>query len=169
MALLPASTVRNRVEEELPAARGWAERHGCRLEYEEDGPTLRVELRGPGDEPYLLEGRFEDYPTLPPAWRFLHPQSGERVGAPAYPQPANPHPRGTALVIVSGVEGIVICAHFNRLAFAELGGPHNDWGPLANWRNPGTAPYTYAETIGDMIARIALEVRESAGRMGELQ
>jgi len=169
MALLPVAAVRSRVDEEVTAARGWAERHGCRLEYDEGDLRLRVALAGPDGEAYLLEGRFDDYPTLPPSWRFLHPRTGKRIGRAAYPRPASPHPRGTALVIQSGTEGAVVCAHFNRLAFAEQGGPHGDWGSLAEWRTPGRAAYTFAETIGDMVARIALEVADSAGRMGELQ
>jgi hypothetical protein len=168
MGLLPVAAIRSQIEEELPAARGWAERHGCRLEYDEEEVRLRVALSGPGGEPYLLEGVFDDYPTLPPCWRFVDPHSGERIGQAAYPRPADPYPRGSALVIESGTEGVVVCAHFNRLAFAEQGGPHGDWGPLANWRNPGSSAYTFAETIGDMLSRIALEVGDSSGRMGEL-
>lgn len=166
MALLPAAAVHSQVAEELPAARGWAERREYDLEYDEEEVRLRVTLAGPGGEAYLLEGIFEDYPTLPPIWRFVDPRTGERIGRAAYPRPANPHPRGSALVIESGMEGVVICAHFNRLAFAEQGGPHGDWGPLANWRNPGSNVYTFAETIGDMLSRIALEVSDSSGRMG---
>jgi hypothetical protein len=169
MALLPAAAVRSQVEEELPAARGWAERRKYELEYDEEEVRLRAALVGPDEEPYLLEGVFDDYPTLPPTWRFVDPRSGEPIGRAAYPRPASPHPRGSALVIESGMEGVVICAHFNRLAFAEQGGPHGDWGPLANWRNPGSSAYTFAETIGDMLSRIALEVSDSSGRMGALR
>jgi hypothetical protein len=167
MALLPAAAVHARLGEDLPGARAWAERHGLELDWDEEELKLRLGLQGPDGESYLLEGTFEDFPTLPPSWRFLHPESAERIGAAAYPSSAEPSARGTVLIINGGKEGVVICAHFNRLAFAEEGGVHGDWGPLANWQNqPGN--YTYANTIADMLARIALEVSDSTGRKAVL-
>jgi hypothetical protein len=167
MALLPLGAVHARLREDLPGAEAWAERAGHDLVWDEEELSLRVGLEGPDAEAYLLEGSFEDFPTLPPSWRFLDPRSAERIGAPAYPCSAEPSPRGTALIINGGSEGVVICAHFNRLAFSEEGGVHGDWGPLANWQNQSGA-YTYANTIADMLARIALEVSDSSGRKEEL-
>jgi hypothetical protein len=168
MTLLPLDAVRASVTAELTAARAWAERHRYELDWLDESMELRLRLDGPNAEPYLLVGTFEDYPTLPPTWRFVHPMTGERIGRAAYPSPANPYPRGSPLVIDSGLEGAVICAHFNRLAFTEEGGPHGDWGPLANWQNPGASSYTFAVTIPDMLARIALDVRDSNGRKAPL-
>ncbi|MGD9711261.1 MAG: hypothetical protein AB7V46_04245 [Thermomicrobiales bacterium] len=167
MALLPLSAVHARLQEDLPGARAWAERHDLELDWNEDELRLRLPLKGPESELFLLEGEFEDFPTLPPSWRFLDPRNGERIGAPAYPASAEPSPRGTALIINGGTEGVVICAHFNRLAFAEEGGVHGDWGPLANWQNQ-QGNYTFAVTIADMLARIALEVSDCTGRKGQL-
>jgi hypothetical protein len=168
VALLPVETVRALTAEELPAALSWAERHGLDCRWNEQELKLQIHLRANNGEPYLLEGHFEDYPTLPPSWRFLDPRSGGAIGPAAYPAPANPYPRGSPLIIDGGIEGVVICAHFNRLAFTEEGGPHGDWGPLSNWRNPGSSPYTYADTIGDMLARINLDVLDSAARKAPL-
>ena len=167
MALLPPSAVHARLGEDLPGARAWAERHGLELEWDEEALRVRLQLEGPDRDAYLLEGTFEDFPTLPPSWRFLDPRTGERIGAGAYPTSADPSPRGTALIINGGSEGVVICAHFNRLAFTEEGGIHGDWGPLANWQNQNGG-YTYANTVADMLARIALEVSDSTGRKAEL-
>jgi hypothetical protein len=167
MTLLPLSSVHARLREDLPGVQAWAERGEHDLTWNEEELRLRVSLKGPDAEAYLLEGSFEDFPTLPPSWRFLDPRSGERIGAPAYPCSAEPSPRGTALIINGGGEGVVICAHFNRLAFSEEGGVHGDWGPLANWQNQ-SGGYTYANTIADMLARIALEVSDSSGRKTEL-
>lgn len=168
MALLPATQVRTRLKEEIDAAEAWAARLDYELTYDEQSLSLRLALSGPGGDPYLLGGIFEDYPTLPPIWRFLHPESGEAIGRAAFPAPADPYPRGSPLIIDSGREGVVICAHFNRLAFAEEEGPHGDWGPLVNWQNPGASPYTYANTVADMLARIALETADSGGRKAAL-
>lgn len=170
MALLPLEAVQTSVAAELPAARAWAGRHGYTLGHDIEPVRIRLALNGPrpAEEPYLLLGTFEDYPTLPPTWRFVHPTTGQPVGRAAYPTPAVPYPRGSPLIIDGGIDGVVICAHFNRLAFTEEGGPHGDWGPLSNWQNPGASPYTFAVTIPDMLARIALDVRDSAGRKASL-
>jgi len=166
--LVPIVQVKALLDEELVAGRAWARRQGLKLDFRPEDLALGIALRGSDEEPYLLEGVFDDYPTLPPSWRFLHPESGEAVGPAAYPRPADPYPRGSALIIDSGREGVVICAHFNRLAFEEEGGPHGDWGPLANWRNPNPSSHARAETVGEMLARIALEVSDSSGRKGAL-
>jgi hypothetical protein len=168
MALLPLTAVQARLQDDLPGARAWAERNQRDLEWDEEKLRLLISLEGPSREAYLLEGLFEDFPTLPPSWRFVDPRNGERIGPPAYPRSAEPSPRGTPLIINGGAEGIVICAHFNRLAFAEEGGVHGDWGPLANWQNQASG-YTYANTVADMLARIAVEVSDSIGRKAPLQ
>lgn len=167
MALLPLAAVQARLREELPPVEAWAERRGLPTSWDEAALTLRVEMVGPDQDAYLLEGDLEDYPTLPPSWRFLDPRDGERIGDAAYPRSAEPSPRGSPLIIGGGGEGVVICAHFNRLAYSQEGGIHGDWGPPANWQNQVGA-YTYADTIADMLARIELEVVDSAGRRGEL-
>lgn len=168
MTLLPAATVKATVAAELPAAHAWAKRQGHELNYDAETLTLRVWLEGPDGERYLLLGMFEDYQTLPPAWRFVHPDTTEAIGSAAYPAPAQPYPRGSPLILDSGADGAVICAHFNRLAYTEEGGPHGDWGGLSNWQNTEGAGYTRATTIADMLARIALDVADSNGRKAPL-
>lgn len=173
MGLLPDEAVRAYVESELPAARAWASRRRLELAVDEASLTLNIRLAGPaasatGHESYLLSGTFHDYRALPPAWRFLDPRTGADVGPPAYPAPLVPNPRGSNLFIGGGPTGAVICAHFNRLAYVAEQGPHGDWGPPANWLSLPPSQYTRADTIGDMLARIDLEVRESAGRMAPL-
>lgn len=169
MALLPFAVVRAQLDEEISAARAWAQRRGLTLNYEEEQiPLLRIAMQGPGGERYLLGGEFEDYPTLPPSWRFLDPRDGEQIGPAAFPAPAKPYTRGSPLVLDGGSEGVVLCAHFNRLAYSEEGGPHGDWGGLANWRNPGTTGYAFAERVAEMLARIELDVADSVGRKAPL-
>lgn len=173
MTLLPPATVRAHVEVEMESAAAWAERHSHDLHVDEGGLSVGLRLRGPrsdgsGEEAYLLRGSFEDYRAVPPAWWFVHPTTEADVGPPAYPGAATPAPRGSHLFITGGPTGAVICAYFNRLAYAEEQGPHGDWGAPTNWLSPPPSNYARAETIGDMLARITLEVRESAGRMAPL-
>ena len=164
--------MRGRFDAEITPALAWAERNGYHLEYDIEALTVRLPLEGATNgetaaERYLLVGSFEGYRTLPPSWRFLHPDSEEDVGPPAYPAAPQPNPFGTGLFIAGGPTGALICAHFNRLAFAEVGGVHGNWGPLTNWQNPPT-DYTVALTIGQMLQRIVLETRISTSRMAPL-
>lgn len=162
---------------ELAAALSEATRSGLDAEWDGDGLCLRVPINGPPasppgepplspgvaephmwSEPYLLEGLFESYRTLPPIWRFLDPRDGRDIGPSAYPQPLGAsvlHPHG------------LICAHFSRLAFAEHGGPHSNWNGPSAWQQPVEG--TVAMHIGAMLARLIWEVRyNSAGRMAPL-
>lgn len=180
MTLLPETTVHAYVAAEMAAAQAWAQRQGYARTFDPDGLALTMQLSGPasngtGPEPYLLKGTFEDYRALPPCWWFAHPVTGDDIGPAAYPQPANPHPRGSALVIRSGPTGAAICAHFNRLSYYEHTGTpkqregiHSEWGEPSNWLNLPPSQHTRAETIADMLARIALEVTDSTGRMAPL-
>jgi hypothetical protein len=180
MALLPVDTVRAYVTAEMAAARAWAARHDHTLSFDEAPLTLTMPLLGPardgdGTERYLLTGTFEDYRALPPRWWFVHPDTGADIGPAAYPAQPAPHPRGSGLFIGTANSGAGICAHFNRLAYFEdledgqqHTGIHSDWGQPANWLNLPPDQYTRATTIADMLARIELEVNDSAGRMAPL-
>lgn len=174
MAQLPQDVVHAYVAEEMAAAEAWATRCGYDLSYDADALTISLPLLGAdpgggdGGERYLLTGVLDDYRAVPPAWRFVHPDTAADIGPPAYPAGPNPNPRGSTLFTTGGPTGAVICAHFNRLAYAEHDGIHPDWGPPNNWLTLPPSAYTRAETIGDMLARIELEVRESPGRMAPL-
>jgi hypothetical protein len=179
MGLVPAHVTRAYLQQpgELPAALIEARRCGLEPAWDPDGLRLRVTIEGPpaprpGEpplspgaaepamwtEPYLLEGVFDDYRTLPPIWRFLHPRNGNDVGPAAYPRPLGPsvlHPQG------------LVCAHFSRMAYAEHGGPHGNWNGTVAWQQPVEG--TVAMHMAAMLARLTWEVRyNSAGRMMEL-
>lgn len=174
MALLPPGTALAYVTAELPGARAWAARRGYEFVFDESTLCLRLPLvgrsaNGSAGERYLLKGNFDDYRAVPPAWQFVHPDTGADIGPSAYPAPPQPNPRGSGLFLASGPTGAILCAHFNRLAYTEEQGPHGDWGPPTNWLNPPPSAYTRAESVGDMLARIELEVRESTARMAPLR
>jgi hypothetical protein len=166
MAALPEAVVRAHVESEMPAALAWAARHGLEADGDGEALELRVRMTSSGGEPYLLEGRFDSYRAIAPAWRFLHPDTGEPAGGAAFPHPAPSSPWGTVL-LTGGPAGPVICAHFNRLAYGEHNGPHPDWGPVTNWPNvaPGQAR---ADTIAGMVDRIYRDVWLSPHRLAPL-
>lgn len=162
---------------ELPAALSEARSSGLDPEWHSDRLCLRIALEGPAQpspdqptltaggaepfmwtEPYLLEGIFDGYRTLPPIWRFLDPRDGREIGPAAYPQPLGPS--------VLHTHGLV-CAHFSRMAYAEHGGPHGNWNGTEAWQQPVEG--TVAMNVSAMLARLIWEVRyNSAGRMTDL-
>jgi hypothetical protein len=179
MGLVPANATKAYLEQpgELLAAMSEARRSGLEPVWDPNELCLRMAIKGPpapapGEpplvagaaepsmwtEPYLLEGVFDDYRTLPPIWRFLDPRDGRDVGTAAYPQPLGPS--------VFHTQGL-ICAHFNRMAYAENGGPHGNWNGTTAWQQPVEG--TIAMHVAAMLARLIWEVRyNSAGRMAEL-
>lgn len=179
MGLLPAQTVRAYLEKpgEILAALNEARSCGLKPTWNKDELVLRVPLHGPpapaiGErgpepveitpemwtEPYLIEGVFDDYRTVPPIWRFLDPRTTADIGPPAYPQP-----RGNSVLHPQGL----VCAHFSRLAYSDHGGPHGNWTGPHSWQLPVEG--TQAMTISAMLARLVWEVRfNSLGRMAPL-
>lgn len=148
---------------EMLAALGWAARAGLDLGYDSGSLTAHVAITGPAsaenepDEAYLITADFDQYRLLPPIWKFVHPHTRQEIGLAAYPRPVGPsvfHSQG------------LICAHWSRMAYAEHGGPHGDWGGASAWQQPRTG--TVALTIPDMLDRLVREVGWSRGRMAPL-
>ena len=152
-------------DDEIPGAIRWANHHGLSFTWDEEALTFTLHFesgsdRGSQPEVYLLVGSFEDYPALPPAWRFLDPRTSREIGRAAYPA-AGPFGKGSVLH-----DQGVICAPWNRFAYADKGGPHKDWTPTG-WQN--LAPdRTWARTIPDMLARVCAEVAISPRRLAPL-
>lgn len=142
--------------DEADAAFAWARRHGWALEVDLEGLAVRARSRHPKDRRLLyLEGSFDDYKAVAPVWLFAT-RYGDTGTPSAWPSAGS----GSILHSVG-----VICAHFSRRAYRELGGPHaGDWGSAARWLD--SVDGAQATTIGDMLAVIDLHVRASPGRMG---
>lgn len=148
MSALPASAARGAIELELDGAREWASRHDWVLDFDPDRLTLRVAtyhrpLHG------LVEATADcgGYRAMPPAWQFVRPGTDELD--PAW------FPR---LAIIAMQQGRpVICAPWNRLAYAEYGGPHGEWSGAGSWlqRTEGTV----ARSVPDMLALIDAHLR----------
>jgi hypothetical protein len=146
----------------MPAAAAFAERNGLRLDWDADNLRLRVTgLTQPGtNETFTLVGDFVGYRVIPPAWDLEDPDSGALGTQVAFPQP-NGGPIGSIFHSKP-----VICAPFNRLAYADASGPHSgDWGASTGWLTAG-AGYVRATTVGDMIATVHLHLGWTSGRMG---
>jgi hypothetical protein len=151
---LPSAVARVSVEEELGAARAWASRHGWAIHWDHNGLLLRVATyHARASRLVEVTGQLDGYRAIPPAWRFVRPGTGE-TGKEWFPA------AGPGSVFHGN---IVICAPWNRLAYAEHGGPHGDWSGAPAWLQvSGT---TIAHTIGDMLAAIDAHLRQSPGMM----
>jgi hypothetical protein len=148
------------VEYQLQGAKAWAERNEVPLDWDPDNLELRAILTQPSTgEGFYLRGRFEGYPAHPPEWTFCSSDWDESGKKRFFPAP-NGTPFSGSVMHSNGL----ICAHFNRLAFDEHGGPHGDWGGPAQWITPKNDTI-YADTIGDMLKAIQRDLNYSQGRM----
>jgi hypothetical protein len=159
--LLDIAITRGYLREEVAAAERWATRHGIALAYDDACLTVRVEMQGSsaeGSSPerYLVVGQFDDYRLLPPAWQFVDHRTGMAIGLPAYPKPD-----GGSVLHGNGL----VCAPWNRLAYKNLGGPHDNWD-ISKWQDVKDG--TRADYVADMLARLLHETRSSRGRNGVL-
>src|SRR5688572_8758832 len=107
--MVPAEVTLAVVEEELGSADAWARRHGWEITFDHQELLLLATSYHPADQrELLLEGRVDGYRALPPAWRFIDPETKEPM--------ARSTPRGDSVNGRSSVlHGVgVICAHFSR-------------------------------------------------------
>jgi hypothetical protein len=106
--------------------------------------------------PIVFHAEIDGYPAIPPAWTC---RDEDGVVTPAA------FPVAGTLVGVAGSvfhPNNVICAPWNRLAYASHGGPHGDWGELTAWKNAAAAQ-TQAHTIADMLDTLRLHLAVSPG------
>ncbi|MEZ0357998.1 hypothetical protein [Mycobacterium sp. SA01] len=140
---------------EMPAVTAWASRRGWTIEA--DAPSLRLSaatVHPVVQTVIVFCADLTGYPATPPAWTCLNgtghaasaafPVAGSRAGLSG----SIFHPNG------------VICAPWNRLAYAVHGGPHNDWGDLTGWKTV-TGGVTQAHTLADMLTTLALHLSAS--------
>jgi hypothetical protein len=156
---VPAAVTRAVLADEVSAVAAWATRQkGWEAQTDMDGLRLSARTTHPATGiPLRIDADLDGYPGFPPAWRFVDPSTGQPL-----PQA---FPRGGAIPGISGSifhSNRVVCAPWNRLAYAEHGGPHGDWGALTNWKSAAPT-YTKADTLADMLSQIALHLSASPG------
>ncbi len=157
---IPPTLARAEVERDLGAVASWARRHGWAFRGDLDALVLRAATYHPATG-RLVEVRadLQDYPGLPPGWRFVLPGTDDSPPA-AWPLPGQ----------LPGVSGSIIhsnpciCAPWNRLAYSAHGGPHGEWA-MTSWRtiSGGT---TKADHLPDMLDQIHMHLTVSPGFHG---
>lgn len=157
--MLPKEATLAALEEEMPGIQAYATRRGWSVEWNPE--TLRLIFLGkhPCDNtPMRVVAAVDGYRALPPAWTFAPPE-GQPVGGSFFPQGGSP----PAMSSIFHQCHKVICAHFNRLAYSDHGGPHGDWRGPANWLEQKGKGHVYAERLADMFAVILVHLRASKG------
>jgi hypothetical protein len=153
VAVAPDVT-RAHVEDELNEARGWAERHRWSINWRSEQLILEVTMRSVIDEEiYELEATLRDYRALPAAFELRHLVTGERGTHRCYPKGGLGYFHNQP----------VLCAPWNRKAYAALGGPHSDWA-MAQW-------WTYRPNharLGDILALIQELLNDRSSYQGRM-
>ena len=153
MAVAP-DVSRAHAEEEIEAAREWAGLHGWSLDWKPDQLLLSVSMRSAVDgEAFELEVALDGYRAVPPMFEFRHAATGERGTYRCYPKGGRGYFHNQP----------VICAPWNRKAYAAFGGPHGDWA-MANW---ATYRPNHAR-IGDVLALIQVLINDKSSYQGRM-
>jgi hypothetical protein len=150
----------------LAAATAWAGRSGILVfDWIPEQLELHVLLtQFETDTKFYLTGSFPDYKELPPIWSFCSEKWVATRNQKDFPKPKPlPITGGASIFHIKPV----ICAPFNRLAFAEHEGPHSDWGGPPQWQTCA-ANYTRATTVGDMLGVIWTHFIPTRGRMNDV-
>ena len=149
------------VEEELPAIKAYAARHGWGVEWAPDALRLAFLGKHPEDAtPIQLIAAVDGFKALPPAWTFAKP--GDTPASGVFFPRADRSPLDNVSSIFLQDKN-VICAPFNRLAYQEHGGPHNDWQGPSSWLAQKGKGYAFAEKLADMFAIVLAHLQVSGG------
>lgn len=154
--LVATDVTRAHVDAEISQLDPWAKLHGWGVTWDSESLLLTVGMRSKVDEEcYVIEMKLDDYRALPPLIELVHPTLNER---------------GTRRCFPGGGRGYfhsnpVVCAPWNRKAYAAHGGPHADWA-MASW---ATYRPNHSQ-IGDMLVLLQelIDDRSSySGRMAQ--
>jgi hypothetical protein len=154
-----ADEARIHLESESPAIEAWAARHGWEVTVDLEELTLMAVTSHPAlpDVRVRFRADLSNYPLHPPRWKCID----ENGGTPdsAFPTPGVVT-NGPLSSIFHGSK--IICAPWSADAYAENGGPHNDWVSMNNWKDV-LPPTSQAHTIADMLSALELHLKASPG------
>lgn len=140
------------VQTELVAVAEYAAAAGLELDpacLSENGLAFYIRFENRDRVPFFVEFHCAEYPLYPPIVEFVNESRSERGTLRLYPQGFHATP--------------CICMRYNRKAYGERGGPHNDWRML-DWRLP-TGNGIAIDTLALMVSDLHSKIRQSSGRM----
>jgi hypothetical protein len=149
---VPAEVSLQKVQAELPLAITYANSAGLVVDTTKlTSEDLRffVTFKNSTGEEFYAEFECREYPMHPPTVEFVNRDRTERGLKQLYPQGFHGTP--------------CICMRYNRKAYKERGGPHQDWR-LLDWQLPTTNGVAI-DTLTLMISDLNSKIRASTGRM----
>ena len=170
MCLIPTGETRVVIEPEIRGAQAWAERRGIVCTWIAEALELRVLLvQSAESTTFYLRGRFDNYRALAPEWTFTDCTWTIAGKLSEFPKPITVPPPVTASIFLNFNGKGVICAPFNRLAYASGSGPHQDWGGPEQWLQASDKTsankQVRADTVGDMLQVLRRDFLLTRGRV----
>jgi len=156
--MIPQAVTVATVEEELAGLQCYSTRHGWAVHWVPE--SLFLHFSGKGTQavvPLRIVAQVDGYRALPPIWRFE--RGGSAEGTACFPIAGRSPTDGGSIFHSSRI----ICAHFNRLAYKDHGGPHGDWGGPPNWEAAVRPQYVSGLTLAGMLGVILAHLKYSPG------
>ena len=150
---VPAEVSHGEVRRQLEDAGAFAQAAGLVVNSEQLSATnLRfvVTFKNAQGERFCAEFDCRDFPLAPPTIEFVSSDQAERGSARLYPSGFHAMP--------------CVCMRYNRKAYQERGGPHQDWR-LIDWQLP-TAQGVGINSLALIFSDLHAKIRSSSGRMG---
>jgi len=149
---VPSDVSLEAIRAELPLVLAYADSACLRVDV--SGLTesnLRFYLRftNANHESFHVEFDCREYPLHPPTVEFVNEDRSQRGLKNLYPEGFHGTP--------------CVCMRYNRKAYGERGGPHNDWR-LLDWRLPSGSGIP-VDTLALMVSDLDSKIRDSSGRM----
>jgi hypothetical protein len=152
---------------ETESLQDWASRRQFIEKLEADFESLLVRtilLQPETGHRFFLEGQFDDYRGLPPKFTFSSEPWNRSNTLSDYPKQRDNSFGGGSIFHSAPC----ICAHFNRNAYKEHGGPHGDWGGPERWLEAAAGQtYVRATNVPDMLSVIYSRFVGTRGRLSD--
>ena len=150
---VPRAVSHEMIQAELPAVAAYAAAAGLPLATDnirEDHLRFTIIFTNAAGEEFVAELDGTDYPLYPPTIEFLSADGQARGLARLYPRCFHTMP--------------CVCARYNRKAYGEKGGPHNEWR-LIDWQLPtGNGPAI--DNLTMIVSDLHSKISTSRGRLG---
>lgn len=149
---VPIVVTVEQLREELADVAEYAAAPGLMLDESaltDENPVFHMTFHNRDGVPFHVEFDCREYPLHPPTIEFVDATKKSRGTRDLYPNVFHNTP--------------CVCARYNRKAYEQYGGPHNDWR-LIDWQLPtGAGPKV--ETLGIIVSDLHSKIAASSGRM----
>lgn len=138
---------------EMPACETYASALGIRIDCAAlvaGSPRITVHFHNRYGDLFPAELEFSGYPDLPPTIEFVEIATGERGLRRLYPDCFHATP--------------CVCARYNRKAYGDRGGPHNEWR-LKDWQDATSGASARTDGVIMIISDMHAKISKTSGRL----